>query len=266
MTPEQAAQLREPFPAETIGKLPRSWCRACSDSPRKRCDQHQWVSRCDECSGSHTSATLHLDYVGHAATTDRLLQVDPEWTWEPLALAPDGLPATDRAGNLWIRLTIAGVTRLGVGDGKSAKECIGDAIRNAAMRFGVALDLWAKEDLHVTRQETPPTAPAGPTNERTAPPATGEGETAPVREAQEPPEVPSPAAVTRAQLRMLHTSLSNLAVEDREERLALVGRMVGRRLESSNDLTKQEASRVIDRLTKAGTVQTLEAELQTEEP
>jgi hypothetical protein len=29
------------------------------------------------------------------------------------------------------------------------KEKIGDAIRNAAMRFGVALDLWAKIDLHV---------------------------------------------------------------------------------------------------------------------
>ena len=28
------------------------------------------------------------------------------------------------------------------------KQLISDAIRNAAMRFGVALDLWAKEDLH----------------------------------------------------------------------------------------------------------------------
>ena len=27
------------------------------------------------------------------------------------------------------------------------KERIGDAIRNAAMRFGVALDLWSKEEL-----------------------------------------------------------------------------------------------------------------------
>ncbi len=53
----------------------------------------------------------------------------------------------DKAGNLWIKLTVCGVTRPGVGDGKTAKELIGDAIRNAAMRFGVALDLWAKEDL-----------------------------------------------------------------------------------------------------------------------
>jgi hypothetical protein len=62
-------------------------------------------------------------------------------------IGPDGLPALDRTNNLWIKLTINGVTRIGVGDGKSAKECIGDAIRNAAMRFGVALDLWAKENL-----------------------------------------------------------------------------------------------------------------------
>jgi hypothetical protein len=29
------------------------------------------------------------------------------------------------------------------------KEIIGDALRNAAMRFGAALDLWHKGDLHV---------------------------------------------------------------------------------------------------------------------
>ena len=115
LTPEQALALRKPFPPESIGKLPKGGAM--------------------------------LDYVGHAAVTDRLLTVDPEWTWEPLALGPDGLPAVDREGNLWIKLTICGVTRLGVGDGKSAKERIGDAIRNAGMRFGVALDLWAKEDL-----------------------------------------------------------------------------------------------------------------------
>lgn len=115
MTPDEAKKLREKFPPGTVGKLPKGG--------------------------------VMLDYVGHAAVTDRLLQVDPAWSWEPLALTPDGLPATDKAGNLWIKLTVCGVTRIGVGDGKSAKEAIGDAIRNAAMRFGVALDLWSKEEL-----------------------------------------------------------------------------------------------------------------------
>lgn len=115
MTPEAATALRKPFPKESIGQLPKGG--------------------------------VLLDFVGHAAVTDRLLTVDPEWTWEPLAVDDRGLPVLDHAGNLWIRLTICGVTRIGVGDGKSAKECIGDALRNAAMRFGVALDLWAKENL-----------------------------------------------------------------------------------------------------------------------
>lgn len=150
MTPKEAAELRVPFPDTAIGKLPRSTCKRCTDSPRKRCEDHQWVSNCPMCHGNHSSATLHLDYVGHAAVTDRLLHVDPEWTWEPLALDPNGLPALDASRNLWIRLTVCGVTRIGVGDGKNAKEAIGDAIRNAAMRFGVALDLWGKDELEQT--------------------------------------------------------------------------------------------------------------------
>ena len=32
--------------------------------------------------------------------------------------------------------------------GDAIKEVIGDALRNAAMRFGAALDLWHKGDLH----------------------------------------------------------------------------------------------------------------------
>lgn len=113
-----AKRLRDPFPPEAIGQLPKG-------------------------------GTM-LDYVGHAAVTDRLLQVDPDWTWEPAGTTEHGLPMFDGADGLWIRLTVAGVTRYGYGDGKNPKECISDAIRNAAMRFGVALDLWSKEDLHTS--------------------------------------------------------------------------------------------------------------------
>jgi hypothetical protein len=125
VTPDDAKALRAPFPASAIGKLPKGGAQ--------------------------------LDYVGHAATTDRILTVDYEWTWEPMALTPEGLPALDKEGNLWIRLTVGGVTRLGVGDGPNMKVRIGDAIRNAAMRFGVALDLWAKEDLHDIANTPDPT-------------------------------------------------------------------------------------------------------------
>ena len=164
MDAETAAKLRAPFAPENIGKLPRVFCRACRESSTKVCQQHQ-RAKCRDCGNNITTAHLHLDYVGHAEITDRLLQADPQWAWEPVAFTPEGLPATDRNGGLWIRLTVAGVTRLGYGaaDGKNGpdavKETIGDALRNAAMRFGVALDLWGAsfkgEDDH---DEPPPAA------------------------------------------------------------------------------------------------------------
>lgn len=134
--------LRTPFPANQISKLPKPYKK---DSPK---------GQCKECGGYHGLPALHLDYVGHAALTSRLLDADPAWSWEPLSLDERGLPALDRDGGLWIKLTICGVTRLGYGDAQektganAMKERIGDALRNAAMRFGAALDLWHKGDLH----------------------------------------------------------------------------------------------------------------------
>jgi hypothetical protein len=55
-------------------------------------------------------------------------------------------------------------TRLGYGHagekqgGDAIKELIGDALRNAAMRFGAALDLWHKGDLHAVDTEPPDVA------------------------------------------------------------------------------------------------------------
>jgi len=115
-------KMREPFPAHQINYLPKGGVK--------------------------------LAYIGHAALTDRMLDVDPAWTWEPLALDERGLPALDEVGGLWIKLTVLGVTRLGYGDagakkgGDAMKERIGDALRNAAMRFGAGLELWHKGDLH----------------------------------------------------------------------------------------------------------------------
>lgn len=156
-----AKKLRAPFKPEQIGKLPKPTKK---ENPK---------GKCQECGGWHGLPAVHLDYVGHAATTDRLLEVDPSWTWEPMARGPQGEPLMTNGG-LWITLTVCGVTRPGFGDGGSMKEVIGDAIRNAAMRFGVALDLWSKEDLHAddesaqgnaepqrgTAEEAPPNAAA----------------------------------------------------------------------------------------------------------
>ena len=147
MNEETAKLLRSPFPPEVIGKLPRIVCPKCRDARTKACDEHP-KTKCRDCDNYITPRHIHLDYVGHAEVTDRLLQADPEWTWEPMAFDAAGLPAIDSHGGLWIRLTVSGVMRIGYGhaDGKTGadavKESIGDALRNAAMRFGVALDLW----------------------------------------------------------------------------------------------------------------------------
>lgn len=116
------AELRAPFPANQISKLNRG-------------------------------KGVVLDYVGHAALTARLLDVDPLWSWEPMAHTPEGAPAFDAQGGLWIKLTVCGMTRIGYGHavkggGDGVKEVIGDALRNAAMRFGCALELWHKGELY----------------------------------------------------------------------------------------------------------------------
>lgn len=136
------AKLRLPFEAHQISKLPKPLKK---DAPK---------GRCNECGGWHGLPAVHLDYVGHAALTDRLLDTDLHWTWTPMATTPEGLPKLDGNGGLWINLTVCSVTRPGYGDadgktgGNATKEQIGDALRNAAMRFGAALDLWHKGDLH----------------------------------------------------------------------------------------------------------------------
>lgn len=168
------ARLREPFEPNQVNQLPRNVRK--NDNDKFQCNQSNGrkVSMDGKYCGGYHSLSIHLDYVGHAALTDRLLEVDPEWSWEPLAIGENGLPVFDKDGGLWIRLTICGVTRLGYGDsqgktgGNAIKEAIGDALRNAGMRFGAALDLWHRGDLHDAAEEQGKgQEPAEPTSAKT---------------------------------------------------------------------------------------------------
>lgn len=197
------AKLREPFPPAEIRYLPRVWCGACRDM-RGACRSHEKM-KCQKCRSKISSAHIDLAYVGHAEATNRLLNVDPAWEWEPVAFDEKGLPQHDQNGGLWIRLTVCGVTRLGYGNaegkhgGDAVKEIIGDAIRNAGMRFGMALDLRTSSDLEIAengpkdapvRLESAPQGHASGPGPEPTPPASGA--TPPRQAPSAPAAVPDP--------------------------------------------------------------------------
>lgn len=155
-------RLRAPFPTSSIGKLPRVSCGACRQAikeNKKGCPNHP-PKDCPVCKNWMTPSHIHLDYIGHAAVTSRILSVDPAWEWRPATREElDVLPPPGPDG-MWIALKILGHERFGYGDSEGKKGAdavkarLSDAIKNAAMRFGVGLDLWSKEEL-----EDPNTAP-----------------------------------------------------------------------------------------------------------
>lgn len=146
--------LAAPFPVEDIERKPQQVKRG--DQPRWECREGTPASKDGIYCGGYHGQAVHLDYIGHAGITGRLNDVctPAGWTWEPLSTDPTGLPFV-REGSMWIRLGIRDpftgewVWKLGVGDddgGTRPKVMIGDALRNAAMRFGVGLYLWSKSE------------------------------------------------------------------------------------------------------------------------
>lgn len=112
-------------------------------------------------------------------------------------------------------------------------------------------------------QPAPPSAPRRTAQRRTqpltAPPTAPEPATEPEGEAGGPPlpgedgyDEPPPAAVsdpaTRAQLTKLHTIFSKGGVDNRDTRLQACALIIGREIASSTDLTKEEASKLIETL------------------
>jgi hypothetical protein len=128
-SPKLRDALRNPFPPELIGKIP--------------------------------TGGMKRDYVGHAAVTDRLLKEAPDFTYTVDHIETQnghvvGILATMTIGGKSIQE--AG----GVGAknewGEELKLAISDFLRRGAMRFGVALDLWSREDLQAV-QDSPATSP-----------------------------------------------------------------------------------------------------------
>jgi len=115
-----------------------------------------------------------LDFVGHADITRILIEVDPHWRLIPIAW-DNGRPAMNVVNDMatmWFELTLLGTSRLAIGTAKANafdldKQLYGDALRNGAMRFGISLNLWTKnewEDLdHNPAPAKPASRPAQPT-------------------------------------------------------------------------------------------------------
>ena len=108
-----------------------------------------------------------LDFVGHADITRILIEIDPNWRLVPIAWE-NGRPACNIVNDMatmWFELTLLGTARLAIGTAKANafdldKQLYGDALRNGAMRFGISLNLWTKnewEDL----DHNPVSKPAG---------------------------------------------------------------------------------------------------------
>lgn len=108
---------------------------------------------------------MQLDFVGHADITRILIEIDPHWRWVPIAW-DNGRPVIhveNGIATMWGELQLLGQARLGVGSVRADKadldkELVGDFLRNAAMRFGICLSLWTKQewdDLDNNKKPTP---------------------------------------------------------------------------------------------------------------
>jgi hypothetical protein len=237
---QQLAALRKEFDSEHISKRPQVNCYWCTQANKAKrgttCSDHR-MAKCAGCGSYITTGHIHLDYVGHAEATDRLLDVDLEWNWEPVAWDQRGLPAFDDDGGLWVRLTVAGVPRLGYGsaDGKrgpnATKEIIGDAIRNAGMRFGMALNLWAKTDLHADERDS-------------------DGERLAAHQDVDAEESQDPWA-SEDELNKIAGGLRALRdVNSAKEAAIELAKILGREIGAPNQITQGEAEKVLDVLRK----------------
>ncbi|CAB5219111.1 hypothetical protein UFOVP227_30 [uncultured Caudovirales phage] len=172
-----------------------------------------------------------LAYVGHGEVTRILCEIDPFWTWEPLGVEngrpvvhihngfiprrnADAIPVS--MTTMWGTLTLNGVSRLAVGSVEAHKpdrdkELVSDLLRNGAMRFGVALGLWIKDN-----DQTPSKATQSPAEPRNSHPSDQ-----------------APDGITDGQQKMIYAICKSL------DRLPPPG---------FRDLSKREAMQLIDQL------------------
>lgn len=208
--------------------------------------------------GTVPRGNVRLDYLGHAAVTDLLLESDPGWNWEPVAWTDRGMPAVVLDPNgwpvgLWIKLTVHGVTRLGYGTCSSGKddaikELIGDALRNAAMRFGVALSLWAKEEWNDTGVEAGTTSSRSEGRPQQTTSGKKESDTGPRGGTKRAKATePEPAGPVLRGDQAIAALATKLGLDDKE-RIDVIRAVAGAEVTSGKDLTAEQTTKVMRNL------------------
>lgn len=208
-----------------------------------------------------------MSYISHGLVTERLNDVDPGWSSEVLTEHI----YKDQSGRLHcegvtISLTVNGVTRVEAGgpqrqDGfaNEIKNAYSDALKRAAMRFGVALEMWeslvdaeydedAHPDFYGGQPDFPPTREWGPPQRQNTAPAerrqnTPQPQPSRPTRAVSPPQQANqyvgPGGVTEPQIRNLFRLGKKLGWSEdnfHQELFTAWG------VESTKELTKQQAS------------------------
>jgi hypothetical protein len=151
---------------------------------------------------------------------------------------------------MWGKLTLLGKSMICVGSARAdkadyEKELIGDLLRNGSMRFGIALNLWSKQDNGsggVTVQTVTKSFP---------------GST--VVNAPSQPQQPSNASVARPAAKQASAGnpvsekqvfLINKLAKDNQisDVVGYCAGIVGQALSTAKDMNSREASQVIDSL------------------
>ena len=210
---------------------------------------------------------VNLSYVSHADINRILIEVDPNWNWEPCGWV-DGRPAihiVNGNATMWIRMTLLGKTLIGVGSAKADKpdldkELVGDAMRNVAMRFGICLSLWTRQDTQTGNYQKP--AVRAISDAFPGSTVVSSGNTGGTTKA-----IPARQASAGNPVSDKQTFLINKLSKEQQitNLVAFAAQIVGREIQSINALNSREASQIIDRLMNPHAVALID-EMQDEEP
>lgn len=177
---------------------------------------------------------LVVPYVDARAVLDRLDEViGPDGWHDSYEVLADKANGDTRLVEVKCRLTILGVTKEDVGEGDSLKAAFSDALKRAAVKFGIGRHLyrskkvWADLDKNgqiLNYDEVKATVLSTDTEERVPPPPSRDVEALKAKALRDIVTTMAKYGLTKEQVRQL-------AIE-----------YVGRELESASDMTVEEAT------------------------